>query len=270
MSKISTLITAASMSIVSAIGFIAVQASAATTIKIATEGAWPPYNFVNDSGELVGYEVDLMNEVCARMPGYKCEIVQQDWDGIIPGLLARKYDAIMADMSITEERKRKVMFSDPYHLLPPLWVGKSNLGLSEPVSADQLSGLTVGCQGSTIFSNYLEDKMPNVPVKLYGKQDEVELDLAAGRIDLFIADQVLSNTFLKSDAGKNFQAYGHPPQDPIFGIGTGVAMRKGETAMLFAFNGALATVIQDGTMEQLWQKWFKFSYVEPATRRTYE
>lgn len=259
---------AAAVCSTAALTFVAVEASAVSPLKIATEGAWPPYNFVDDSGKLSGYEVDLMQEVCARMPAYDCELVQQDWDGIIPGLLARKYDAIMADMSITEERKRKVMFSDPYHLMLPIWIGKAGLDISGTVSADQLLGVTVGTQGSTIFSGYLEDEMPNVGLKLYGKIDEAQLDLEAGRIDMILADQVVMNEYLASDAGSKFQSYGLAENnEKHFGVGTGVAMRKGETALALAFNGALTTVIEDGTMEKLWQKWFGFSYTEPAARK---
>lgn len=267
MIKFSSLVKTAATGFAAAATLMAVQASAATQIKIATEGAWPPYNFTDESGNLVGYEVDLIGELCARMPDYECEIVQNDWDGIIPGLLARQYDAIMGDMSITEERMRRVMFSDPYHHLKPLWVGRKGLDISSPVTEADLDGLTVGTQGSTIFSSFMEDNMSSVELKTYGKQDEVELDLVAGRIDMFMADQVLADTFLKSEAGADFVSYGQPEENPAFGIGSGVALRKGEIALQNAFNGAITTVIQDGTMEELWVKWFGFSYTEPEARQ---
>ena len=171
-------------------------------IRIGTEGAYPPWNNMNAAGELEGAEIDLALDLCKRMNA-ECEFVAQDWDGIIPALQNGKYDAIMAGMSITEERMEKIDFSIGYMTEPASLSalndtslgtlnapGKLNLDSMDAESNGLLStlqsalaGASVGVQTATIHENFLNEYMPDVTIKVYDTQQNMELDLAAGRID---------------------------------------------------------------------------------------
>ncbi|MDE0254711.1 MAG: transporter substrate-binding domain-containing protein, partial [Rhodospirillaceae bacterium] len=159
--------------------------AAARDIRIATEGAYPPFNSKNAKGELVGFDVDLARAICAHMKA-KCTLVAQDWDGIIPGLLAKKYDLIVASMSITEERKKKVAFSTPYYSNYLQFVAKKGSGFKP--TADGIKGKTLGAQRATVSSQYLEDNYRKVAkIKVYDKQTAAWLDLKAGRVDAILS-----------------------------------------------------------------------------------
>lgn len=252
------------LGIAAAAGLAFAGAAHAADITIATEGAWEPYNFKDENGNLVGYEVELIPELCQRM-GLACEIVAQDWDGIIPGLLARQYDAIMADMSITDERKRQIAFSDPYHHTPPRWVGPT--GWTAGVTEADVAGKAVGAQKATIFANYLSDELgSNIDLKLYDTQEEAFLDLVANRIDLVMADHLVIGKFLATENGADFMYLGEPLSGAVFGIGSGVGLRQGEDELREKFNAAITETIADGTLPALWEKWHGVAYVEPAAR----
>ncbi|MBQ0755561.1 MAG: transporter substrate-binding domain-containing protein, partial [Amphritea sp.] len=167
-------------------GLMAAQvATADDKIRIATEGAYAPFNMVDSSGELIGFDVEIAKALCAQMKA-DCEIVAQDWDGIIPGLRARKYDAIIASMSITEERMRVVDFSEKYYSNVLAFVTAD--GSSVVVTKEGLKGKTVGAQRATIAGQYLEDNLGDVvDVKLYDTQDNAYLDLTSGRLDALLS-----------------------------------------------------------------------------------
>ena len=169
-----------------AFGLLAQQASAQDVVRIGTEGAYPPFNYIDENGDLQGFDVDIANALCDAA-GFTCEFVVQDWDGIIPGLLAKKYDAIIASMSITAERKEVVAFTDKYYNTPAKFIAAEDFMTEIPVDTAAanaaLSGMKVGVQRATIHENFIKDNFPDVELKSYATQDEANLDLANGRVD---------------------------------------------------------------------------------------
>ena len=252
------------------------QAYAQKKLRIGVEGAYPPFSQVNTQGQLEGFDIDIANALCATMQA-ECTLVQQDWDGIIPALLARKYDAIIASMSITEERKKKVDFSKKYYNTPAklivakgmdikiLTEGDESGTISDAMQAkfnlDALQGKTIGVQRATTHDSFLSDNFgDNVTIKRYGTQDEVYLDLKAGRIDMALQDSVAAlDGFLSTDDGKDFTFVGPAFADPKwFGEGAGIAVRKGEGELLEALNNAIEEIRANGTYQKIQEKYFDF------------
>src|SRR3546814_606990 len=169
-----------------ALALSAASANAQDVLRVGTEGAYPPYNATDASGNLVGFEIDLANEMCKRMD-MTCEFVAQNWDGIIPALLNGRYDVIMAGMSITDERRQQIDFTQGYVTTPAWFVAPKDSELQQAETIDQvreaLSGKVVGVQVSTIHQNFLQDEIPDAELKLYAPQHQVNLDLAAGRVN---------------------------------------------------------------------------------------
>ena len=227
-------------------------------IRVGTEGAYKPFNFIDTNGELQGFDVDIAKALCAEMKA-DCTFVAQDWDGIIPALLAKKYDVIIASMSITEERKKKVDFSDKYYNTPAKFVAKKGSGITD-TSAAAMKGKTIGAQSSTTHSSYLEDNYKDSTVKLYATQDEANADLAAGRLDAVLADSVVILDWLGGDDGSCCEHVGESHNDPKwFGLGAGMAVRKGEDELKDKLNAALATILENGTYKKINDKYFPFS-----------
>ena len=249
----------------------------ADSIRIGTEGAYPPWNSKDASGNLIGFEVDLAKELCAIMK-HECTIVEQDWDGMIPGLIMRKYDAIMAGMSITDERMKTINFSQGYaDEVASLAVMKGSdlegmdtpeginlsLGGSDVKSALKtltaaLAGKTIGVQTATIHQNFLESgDVGSVKVRTYKTQDEVNLDLAAGRIDAALAAAVAFTDYAEK-SGKDVVLVGPTFSGGAFGNGVGVGIRKDDTALLKDFNKAIKKARKSGKISELAIKWFGF------------
>jgi lysine-arginine-ornithine-binding protein len=233
-------------------------------VVIGTEGAYPPFNSIDTNGELVGFDVDIAKALCAAA-NFECTFVVQDWDGIIPGLIAKKYDAIIASMSITEERKQKVDFTNKYYNTPAKFIAAK--GATFEFTADGLAGKVIGTQRATIHENFLRDNFPNSDIRVYATQDEANADLAAGRLDLVLADSVaLDEGFLKTDGGACCAFVGPDYSDPKwFGEGAGIAIRKGEQDLVDAFNAALAQILADGTYKAINDKYFDFDVYGPTS-----
>jgi len=228
------------------------------TIRVATEGAYPPFNSVDSNGELQGFDVDITKALCKQM-GVECKLMIQDWDGLIPGLLAKKYDAIVASMSITEERKQKVDFTDKYYVSPARFVAKK--GANIEVSKKGLKGKVVGVQRATIHENFVRDNFgDSVQIKSYATQDEANMDLTAGRVDLVIADAtVLQGGFLDTDAGKGYAFIGPSfTAAKWFGEGIGIAVRKGDGDLKAMFNKAIKEIRKNGVYQKINAKYFDF------------
>ena len=256
----------------------------ADKIKIGTEGAYPPWNAKDESGKLIGFEIELANFLCMHMK-HECTIVEQDWDGMIPSLVMRKFDAIMAGMSITDERMKTINFSQGYASdgaslavmkgSPLEGMDTSAINLSstdtatEKILADlttALAGKTVCVQTATIHQNFLESGLVGKPtVRTYKTQDEVNLDVAAGRCDAGLAD-ILAITDFAEKSGKPVVLTGPVYSGGPFGAGVGVGIRKGDNSkqgkkdakLLKDFNKAIDTARKNGKISELAIRWFGF------------
>ncbi len=239
-------------------GLATTSADAGMKVRMGTEGAYPPFNYTDDKGQLQGFDIDIGNAIC-ETANLECTWVTQDWDGIIPGLLAKKYDTILASMSITPERMEKIDFSIKYYSTPAKFFAKKGSGYQ--ISKEGLKGKTVGVQRATIHENFLRDNFGDVvTVKSYATQEEAFLDLTSGRIDLGIADSVVvDESFLKTDNGKDYAFVGPNFTDPKwFGEGAGIGIRKGETELREAINAAIKTIRENGTYKKINDKYFDF------------
>ena len=236
------------------LGIVLSQAAMADKIRIATEGAYPPFNMKNSKGELIGFDVDIAKALCEQMKA-DCKIVAQDWDGIIPGLLAKKYDAIIASMSITPERQKKVSFTDPYYSNYLRFIAKKNSQLKP--TKDGLKGKKLGAQRSTISSQYLEDHYrKSARVKVYDTQEAAFLDLKAGRLDAVLVDAYPGYDWLSKSDNNGFDFIGDSIDinDKI-----GIAVRKGDKALIKKFNKALQEIRASGAYQRINGKYFPFS-----------
>ena len=238
-----------------AIGAGAAQAEM-KKVRIGTEGAYPPFNSVDSAGKLVGFDIEIGEALCAKMK-VECTFVAQDWDGIIPALLAKKYDVILASMSITDERKEKVAFTIPYYLTPGSFIAPKDTKITE-ITPAALKGKTIGAQSSTTGATYLEDKYKDSEIKLYPTQDEANADLAAGRLDAVLADKfVLYEWLEKSTDGKCCKFVG-PDLKDVNPQGTGIAVRKEDNELREALNKAIQEINADGTFAKNNAKYFPF------------
>ena len=240
-----------------------VQAKDWTKVRIGVEGAYPPFSYTTADGKLEGFDIDIAMALCKAM-GAECTLVAQDWDGIIPALLARKYDAIIASMSITEERKQKVAFTNKYYQTPAKFVAKKGSMQEFDVAgvAAATAGKKIGVQRATIHDNFITDKGgEGVEIKRYATQDEAYLDLAAGRVDLLLADSVaMSEGFLKKPEGAEYQFVGPDLTEvKYFGEGAGIACRKQDTDLVDKFNQAIEQIRADGTYKAIQDKYFDFN-----------
>jgi polar amino acid transport system substrate-binding protein len=226
------------------------------TVRIGTEGAYPPYNFFDTNKQLQGFDVDIAKALCEKMK-VQCEIVAQDWDGIIPALLANKYDAIIASMSVTDERKKVVGFTDKYYAATAQFIAPKDTALKETTPA-ALAGKTIGAQSSTTHSSYLEDKYKDSTVKLYATQDEANADLATGRLDAVLADKVVLLEWLKGDAGKCCKTVGTDIKDTKYFGDAAIAVRQADTDLRDMFNKAIQDIRADGTYKKINDKYFDF------------
>jgi lysine-arginine-ornithine-binding protein len=225
-------------------------------VRIGTEGAYPPWNNLNTKGELEGFEIDYGNALCEKMK-VKCTFVAQDWDGIIPALLAGKFDAIVASMSITDERKEKVAFTDRYYTTPGNFVVAKTSAITD-ISPAAMKGKVIGAQSATTGAAYLEEKYKDSEIKLYATQDEANADLAAGRLDAGLADKFVLYPWLETEAGECCKFIGQDLMD-VNPQGQGIAVRKEDTELLGMLNKALKEIKADGTYKTINAKYFPFS-----------
>lgn len=256
---------------------VALQPAAAQdVVRIATEGAYAPWNFSNPDGTLAGFEIDLANDLCARME-VTCEIIVQDWAGIIPALQAGKYDAIMAGMNITDARLEVIDFSRSYAGGPhglavmadsPLAAlpGEGRLSLDGDADAvaaliaewtPMLQGKVIGVQGSTTNSNFLTEYLGDiVEIREYATTEQHDLDLAAGRLDGIFAAHSAFNATMQKPEFADMQIVGPGLSGGVLGRGVAVGLRKGEEELRDKFTAAIEAAIADGTVKALSEKWF--------------
>lgn len=254
MKKLTTTVMAAVMAavLVAAAGAGA-SAKEWKKVRIGTEGAYPPFNYIDNEGKVKGFEIDLANALCERI-GAECEFVVQDWDGIIRGLLAKKYDVIISSLHITHERKEKIDFTQKYYQTPGRFVVKK--GTAMDISEAGFKGKVVGVQRATAFERFLRDIFPSLELRVYATRDEVNLDLVADRLDAVMADAVaMALNFLNTPEGKDFEFTGPSFR---FGYGAGIAVRKEDPELRDAFNKAIDAVRADGTYDKIRSAHFGF------------
>ncbi|CAN7487006.1 ABC transporter substrate-binding protein [Pararhizobium sp. LjRoot255] len=231
--------------------------AAGEKIVIGTEGAYPPFNNLESDGSLTGFDIDIAKALCEEMKA-ECTFVTQDWDGIIPALISKKFDAIIASMSITAERKEKVDFTNKYYNTPPAIVVPKDSPITE-ATEDALDGKILGAQSATTHSNYAEAHMKKSELKLYPTSEEYKLDIANGRIDGVIDDVVVLSEWLKTADGACCKLLGVLPIDPVInGEGAGIAVRKGDDALREKFNAAIDAIRKNGKYKEINDKYFPF------------
>jgi len=248
-------------------------------IKIATEGAYPPWNDTDASGNLVGFEIELAQDLCTRMNA-ACTIIPQKWRGIIKGLNAGKYDAIMAAMSITQDRKKLVKFSRNYAVTPNVFVVRKDNPLAnfrsdlkqltlddispvEQAALDaiikEFSGKIIGVQVATTHAKFADQYMgDHAEIRIYDFQHTIDLDLYQGRLDAVIGDFSYWQPLIQTEQGKDYKIVGPHMTGGAFGEGVGVAVRKKDQDLAKMFSRAIEEAIKDGTIKKLAVKWFNY------------
>ncbi|QXH73381.1 ABC transporter substrate-binding protein [Pseudomonas atacamensis] len=226
----------------------------AETLKMGIEAAYPPFNNKDASGQVVGFDKEIGDALCAKMKA-ECSVVTSDWDGIIPALNAKKFDFLISSLSITEERKAAVDFTDPYYSNKLQFIAPKSVDFK--TDKDSLKGKIIGTQRATLAGTWLEDTYgDDIKVSLYDTQENAYLDLTSGRVDAILADKYANYDWLKSDAGKDYEFKGDPvvESDKI-----GIAVRKGDNELRNKLNAALKEIVADGTYKKINDKYFPFS-----------
>ncbi|AGT11105.1 transporter substrate-binding domain-containing protein [Paracoccus aminophilus] len=239
-----------------ALALIAAPAVAAP-LNIATDATFPPFESIDENGKLVGYDIELMEAIC-KAAALDCNIANAAWDGMIPGLLDGKYDALISQLTVTEKRRNVMAFSDIYEHPVFRFVAKKDAGLE--ISPEGLAGKTIAVQTGTPMDAYVTKYYPNSTIKRYDTGSAPYLELTGGRADVHISYQAqIIQAFLKSDSGKDFELVGPEltgKDAPEFGEGVAIAINKKNTELVEKINGGLAKLREDGTLEALNQKYF--------------
>lgn len=220
-------------------------------LRIGTEGAYAPFNYTNADGTLGGFDVEIANAICDDLQ-MTCEIIAQDWDGIIPGLKAGKYDAIVAAMSVTPERAKQVAFTDPYFSNALVFLAKKDSSF-DPANSSDIDAHSIAAQRSTISSQWLENAYPKADMKLYDTLSNAFLDLGAGRVDAMISDKLPALEWLGSPSGKNYAIKG---EEIDINDNFAIAVRPDDEALQAKINKSLANLKSNGTYDKINQKYF--------------
>ncbi len=253
-----------------------------TAVRIATEGVYPPWNYTDLSGQLIGFEIDLAHDLCRRM-GVTCEIVTKDWESLISGLQAADYDAIMDGMTITEARRQVIQFSDSYAQTPAVFAVLKNSALASPASLtsrrdrldlnqvgpgeqsaldalrEAFAGKTVGVEVASPAARFLQSFMADtVEIRKYATLEGLDLDLEARRIDLGLASMSHWQTLLATQGGKDFTLIGPDLTGGPFGSGVGIGLRQSDGDLALLFNRAIAAAKADGTIARLARQWLGY------------
>ncbi len=226
-------------------------------IRIASEGARPPYNYLEGT-ELAGFEIELGHALCLRMKA-TCSFVTQDWDNLVPGLIERRYDAIMAAMEITDEARAKVAFSTPYVMMPSAFMAAKDTEITG-TTPSALAGKRIGVESESAQDSYAKEVFRLSEIVPYGNLEAAILDLAEGRVDLVLAakDSLADFTRTRREA-RCCSLVGDVPHDPAyFGDGIGIAVRRDDTKLLQLFDRALADLRADGTFTRIRARYFDF------------
>ena len=233
---------------------LSANAMAAEKLRMGIEAAYPPFNNKDASGQVVGFDKDIGDALCAKMK-VECSVVTSDWDGIIPALNAKKFDFLVSSLSITDERKQAVDFTDRYYSNKLQFIAPKNVDFK--TDKESLKGKSIGTQRATLAGSWLEDNYGSeIDIKLYDTQENAYLDLTSGRVDAILADKYVNYDWLKTKEGQDYEFKGEPvvESDEI-----GIAVRKGDDALRNKLNAALKEIIADGTYKKINDKYFPFS-----------
>jgi len=230
---------------------LSLSASAAQTLRFATEASYPPFEFVDSDNKIQGFDVDLANALCKEIDA-TCTFTNQAFDSLIPSLKFRRFDAVMAGMDITPDREKQVLFSKPYYDNSAIFIAQKD----KVADVAALKGKRVGVQNGTTHQKYLSDKHSDITVVPYDSYQNAVLDLKNGRIDAVFGDTAVVNEWLKQNA--NLAPLGEKVTDKdYFGTGLGIAVRQGNTELQGKFNTALEKIKADGTYKTIYSKWFQ-------------
>nr|WP_156125845.1 transporter substrate-binding domain-containing protein [Paraburkholderia kururiensis] len=255
-----------------------VQAKEWKSVTVALEGGYAPWNLTLPGGKLGGFEPELLANLCTRIK-IQCNLVAQDWDGMIPGLQAGKFDVLMDAISITPEREKIIAFSRPYaatpatfavtdtKVLPKAAPGAPVVKLTGEAKTDQptvdalrkqLKGKTIGIQSGTVYTKFINDSFKDVAtIRVYKTSPERDLDLVAGRIDASFDDVTYYAALMDKKENASIVLAGPKIGGPIWGPGEGLAFRKQDADLRAKFDTAIAAALADGTVKKLAAKWFK-------------
>ena len=259
---------------------VSAQAKDWKTVTVVTEGAYEPWNLTNSDGTVGGFEPELLKDLCGRMK-IECKVVTSDFDSAIPSLVAGKYDVIMDALSITDDRKKVIAFTDPYAATPAVFVADKTGPLGKAPGSDTtikldtdartptmddlrkaFKGKTIGIQSATVYSTFVTNNFKDVAtIREYKTSPEHDLDLAAGRIDLAFDDATYFTAAFAKAENKDLGYTGPQIAGLVWGPGEAFGMRQGDTDLVSMFNKAIAEAKQDGTLQKLSMKWFKLNIV---------
>ncbi len=222
-------------------------------IRIGTEALYRPFNYFDDTGRLTGFDIDIARAIC-ETEGLTCSFVSQDWDGLIPSLIAKKFDVIAASLSITPERKKAVAFTNRYYRTPIRFITAKNQTLV--ISPEGLKGKKIGAQRATTAAIYLNANFAGIAdIKLYDTQQNGYLDLKSGRLDAMLSDAIMGWSWLLSDEGRG---YAFRSESIYVDEGIGFAMRQDDQALVNVFNQGLNKILSNGTYDMIRQRYFPF------------
>ena len=226
------------------------------SVRIGVEGAYPPFSETKPDGSLVGFDIDIANALCDEIRA-KCTMITQDWDGMIPALLARKYDAIIASMSITPERKKRVAFTNKYYSSPARFLkrGSDNIVIDK----GRMSGLKVGVQQETAMDSFVTDNFGDVvDVRRYATQEDANNDMSTGRLDLLFSELGPGDDFIGSQ-NVRYEFVGPSYTDKKwFGDGIGIAIRKYDQSLRRKLNNAIRAIRANGTYKRIQDNYFSY------------
>ena len=245
---------------VAVVGMLHAASAEDATVRLGTEGAYKPFNYLDSDGNLAGFDIDIGNALCAEAK-LRCEWIVQDWDGLIPGLLAEKFDAVIASMAITDKRQEVVDFTEKYQQTQAILVAATgSVRLRRDAEGNRQGSFHRRAVGDHP-EDYVRDNFGDVAeITAYDTVEQAYLDLVAKRIDFYMGEIIsVKDGFLRTDLGEGFAIVGDPVYDPRWhGAGAGIAVRKGDDALRQSLNAAIQAIRADGTYRQINDKYFDF------------
>lgn len=225
-------------------------------LRVATEGAYPPFSFINEQRQLAGFDVDIAQELCRRLET-DCEIIAVPWNELLPGLVARRYQMIVASMAKTPEREQQAEFTDSYYRTRSVFIGRRDIGIVE-VTPTTAQGKILATQADTTYADYLQKHYPMATLKLTATIADAFAALGRGEADLALSDNLSAFEFLRSNAGQELDIIGSPPAISEATEAAHIQVRKGDIQLRDAVNAALRKLWLDGAYHRINVRYFPF------------